>query len=135
MGTTPSSTPPTYDPAVKSLGQVRSKKFAALAAAALVVLFGGFLLGRSLTKDDDDAPSQEQQVGVITFAEGARLKTGLTSSSVIARLGQPAEVERRRFPKGRTAQCLNYDIQDQPGDTWQFCFLRGKLVSGATLLR
>jgi hypothetical protein len=108
-------------------GRRYRRRVAAPTSVGLViaVLLGGG--GYLLLRDGDD----HKQERAVTYQQATATPFDSPRAGVIARLGKPKRSELTSDKRS----CIYYNIEGQPGNEWQFCFRKGKLVGKATLIR
>ncbi len=80
-----------------------------------------------LTSEQDQ---RAQKRNMIDDAEGRALRLGTTERAVRARFGAPASPRFREERQQSCEEAVYYNIRGgEPGDQWQLCFERGRLVA------
>ena len=97
---------------------------------AAAVTIGGCVACAGLLAVTAEQEQRAQQRNTITDAQGRAVGLGTPRSTVRARLGAPAS-PRFREERGQSCEdALYYNVRGgEPGDQWQLCFERGRLVA------
>jgi hypothetical protein len=111
-----------------SCGKPYARRWPWRPTLAILIIVAAFGVGFGVRKLLDDDPGQ----GVITAEEGTAIERGISQADLTDELGEASQ--QTRVGRGPTAQtCLFYEIEDEPGKAWEFCFLDDELVTSQAI--